>query len=79
VYNIYPSTSCNISGLLNATPIHICQNLKRIYVHEDRYEAFKAALVKHVDSYNLRNGAKAGITHVPLQNTMQYNRVRPFL
>ncbi|KAL3440366.1 Aldehyde/histidinol dehydrogenase [Aspergillus insuetus] len=56
----------------------ICLNLKRIYVHEDIYEAFKAALVKHVESYKFGNGAETGITHGPLQNEMQYNRVKTF-
>ncbi|KAL3482622.1 aldehyde dehydrogenase family-domain-containing protein [Aspergillus germanicus] len=56
----------------------ICLNLKRIYVHEDIYDAFKAALVKHVESYTLGNGAETGITHGPLQNEMQYNRVKTF-
>ncbi|KAL3460195.1 Aldehyde/histidinol dehydrogenase [Aspergillus heterothallicus] len=56
----------------------ICLNLKRIYVHEDIYEPFKAALVKHVESYKLGNGAEDGVTHGPLQNEMQYNRVKTF-
>ncbi|POS78360.1 aldehyde dehydrogenase (NAD+) [Diaporthe helianthi] len=56
----------------------VCLNLKRIYVHESIYEEFKAALVKHAGSFTLGDGSTPGVTHGPLQNSMQYNRVKTF-
>ncbi|KAL1966038.1 hypothetical protein VTN77DRAFT_4978 [Rasamsonia byssochlamydoides] len=56
----------------------ICLNLKRIYVHESIYEEFKECLVKHVKSYTLGDGSQPGISHGPLQNSMQYDRVKTF-
>lgn len=56
----------------------VCLNLKRIYVHESIYEEFKKALVKNASSFTLGEGKTQGITHGPLQNRMQYNRVKTF-
>lgn len=56
----------------------VCLNLKRIYVHESIYEEFKRALVQHAASFTLGEGKTQGITHGPLQNRMQYNRVKTF-
>ncbi|RMJ08843.1 hypothetical protein BHE90_000643 [Fusarium euwallaceae] len=56
----------------------ICLNLKRIYVHESIYDEFRDAMVKHVKAYALGDGSKQGISHGPLQNSMQYNRVKTF-
>ncbi|KAL1983182.1 hypothetical protein VTN96DRAFT_432 [Rasamsonia emersonii] len=56
----------------------ICLNLKRLYVHESIYEPFKAALVKHVQSYTLGDGSQPGISHGPVQNSMQFERVKTF-
>ncbi|KAJ5778278.1 hypothetical protein N7520_001524 [Penicillium odoratum] len=56
----------------------ICLNLKRIYVHSSIFEQFKDALVRQVKSYTLGDGSKDGISHGPLQNSMQYARVKTF-
>ncbi|TID07524.1 putative aldehyde dehydrogenase FUS7 [Colletotrichum higginsianum] len=56
----------------------ICLNLKRIYVHEAIFDQFKESLVKHVKGYNLGDGSQQGVTHGPLQNSMQYERVKTF-
>ncbi|KAH7133798.1 Aldehyde/histidinol dehydrogenase [Dactylonectria macrodidyma] len=56
----------------------ICLNIKRIYVHESIYEQFRDALVKHVKQYTLGDGSQEGISHGPLQNSMQYERVKTF-
>lgn len=56
----------------------VCLNLKRIYVHESIYEQFRDAMVKHIKAYTLGNGAEAGVSHGPLQNLMQYERVKTF-
>lgn len=56
----------------------ICLNVKRIYVHESIFEQFKTELVKHVRAFKLGEGFKSGISHGPLQNSMQYERVKTF-
>ncbi|KAL3454345.1 Aldehyde/histidinol dehydrogenase [Aspergillus insuetus] len=57
----------------------ICLNLKQIYVHSSIFEKFRDALVRQVESYTVGDGYKAGISHGPLQNDMQYSRVKTFL
>ncbi|KAJ5873849.1 uncharacterized protein N7529_002279 [Penicillium soppii] len=56
----------------------ICLNLKRIYVHSSIYERFRDALVRQVNGYTIGDGSQPGISHGPLQNTMQYSRVKTF-
>jgi acyl-CoA reductase-like NAD-dependent aldehyde dehydrogenase len=56
----------------------ICLNLKRIYVHEKIFDEFSQALVEHVKAYRVGDGAREGVTHGPLQNQMQYKRVKTF-
>ncbi|OQE18948.1 hypothetical protein PENFLA_c020G06533 [Penicillium flavigenum] len=56
----------------------ICLNLKRIYVHSSIFDEFRDALVRQVKSYTVGDGSKTGISHGPLQNDMQYSRVKTF-
>ncbi|KAH6953358.1 aldehyde dehydrogenase domain-containing protein [Fusarium avenaceum] len=56
----------------------ICLNVKRVYVHESIYEKFRDAVVKHVKSYQIGDGSKDSTSHGPIQNQMQYNRVKTF-
>lgn len=52
--------------------------MKRIYVQESIYERFRDAIVRHVQSFTVGDGAKYGTTHGPVQNEMQYYRVKSF-
>lgn len=56
----------------------VCLCLKRIYIHESIYEKFRDALVRHVKTLKVGDGSKNGVTHGPLQNAMQYERVKGF-
>ncbi|KAI9167751.1 aldehyde dehydrogenase [Paramyrothecium foliicola] len=56
----------------------ICLNLKRIFVHESIYAQFREALVRQVNAFTLGDGAKEGVTHGPLQNAAQFERVKTF-
>ncbi|CAH0058606.1 unnamed protein product [Clonostachys solani] len=56
----------------------ICLNIKRIYVHESIFDEFRDAVVKHVKTYVVGDGADPKTTHGPLQNAMQYERVKTF-
>jgi len=50
--------------------------MKRIYVHASIYDAFLAALVEQVKLFKVGEGSQAGVTHGPLQNAMQYEKVK---
>ncbi|GKU22160.1 unnamed protein product [Fusarium langsethiae] len=67
-----------VSALAFLNSGQICLNVKRIYVHESIYEKFRDAVVKHVKNYKLGDGSNEGTSHGPVQNEMQYNRVKTF-
>ncbi|KAM0542957.1 hypothetical protein ACHAPJ_012563 [Fusarium lateritium] len=56
----------------------ICLNLKRIFVHESIYPQFKEAIVNQVKGFTLGDGSKQGVTHGPLQNVAQFERLKSF-
>ena len=56
----------------------MCIAVKRIYVHESIYDKFKAAMVKAVKNYTIGDGLQQTTTHGPVQNSMQYERVKTF-
>lgn len=56
----------------------ICLAIKRIYVHESIYDKFLAACVEHTKTLVLGNGADDGTFLGPVQNAMQYERVKSF-
>lgn len=64
--------------LINNPRGQICLNLKRIYVHESIFPQFKTALIKSVQGYTLGDGSDKSTSHGPLQNAMQYDRVKTF-
>ncbi|KAH6707919.1 Aldehyde/histidinol dehydrogenase [Leptodontidium sp. MPI-SDFR-AT-0119] len=55
-----------------------CLCVKRIYVHESIYGKFREALVQHVKTLKTGDGTLEGVSHGPLQNAMQYERVKGF-
>jgi len=57
----------------------ICSVTKRLYIHEDIYEAVRDGLHSIADSISIGNGLEAGVTLGPLQNLKQYNRVRELI
>ncbi|CAG9992943.1 unnamed protein product [Clonostachys byssicola] len=56
----------------------VCLNLKRIYVHNSIYTQFRDAVVSAVKAFVIGNGSKEGVSHGPLQNSLQYSRVKTF-
>lgn len=65
------------AAFLNAG--QICMAIKRLYVHESRYEAMKAALIQLAKEVNLGEGFEPDVTMGPVQNKMQYERVLELL
>jgi acyl-CoA reductase-like NAD-dependent aldehyde dehydrogenase len=56
----------------------ICFCLKRIYIHASVYSAFRTAFVKHVNALHTGDGFDPRTFCGPLQNSMQFNRVKSF-
>jgi acyl-CoA reductase-like NAD-dependent aldehyde dehydrogenase len=54
----------------------VCIAAKRVYIHEDIYEAFSRALVNYARTVKMGNGAEEGIRLGPLQNRLQFQRVQ---
>lgn len=57
----------------------ICIAVKRIYVHQDIYEAFKASFIKHVSQLKVGDGFADGTFMGPVQNQLQFERVKVHL
>lgn len=57
----------------------VCIATKRMYVHEDVYEQVKAALVAIAGSVRVGNGADAETKLGPLNNRLQFERVKDLL
>ncbi|WP_434106107.1 aldehyde dehydrogenase family protein [Paraburkholderia caffeinilytica] len=54
----------------------VCIAAKRMYVHADIYEPFKAALVAYAKTIRMGDGAERGVQLGPVQNAAQYGRLR---
>ena len=57
----------------------VCLAIKRVYAHESHYDALCAELTKLADATIVDDGLKQGSQIGPLQNKMQYEKVKGFL
>jgi len=57
----------------------VCMAVKRVYAHEKIYDALCAALAEEANKVKLGDGMDADTQLGPLQNRMQYDKVRDFL
>ncbi|MEQ8558225.1 MAG: aldehyde dehydrogenase family protein [Henriciella sp.] len=57
----------------------ICVATKRLYVHEDVYDALRDRLAAIAQAVKVGNGAEQGTVLGPIQNQRQYNRVMDLL
>ena len=57
----------------------VCLAIKRAYVHESIYDDMVTRLAELADSAVVDNGLQQGATIGPLQNKMQYEKVKGFL
>jgi len=55
-----------------------CNAAKRIYIHEDVYDAVRDALVDYARTVKVGNGADAGTELGPIQNAQQYEKIQEF-
>jgi acyl-CoA reductase-like NAD-dependent aldehyde dehydrogenase len=67
------------SGVLKAAFMNsgqVCAAIKRVYIHESKFDEFCEEITKLAQtSYKLGNGFEEGVTHGPLNNKMQYDRI----
>lgn len=56
----------------------ICLAIKRIYVHEDIYEPFLKKMVEFTKTIKVGDGLQEGNFLGPIQNSMQYEKVKGF-
>ncbi|KAH3431399.1 hypothetical protein KXV60_002515 [Aspergillus fumigatus] len=57
----------------------VCMMIKRLYVHESIYEAFRDKLAAHVKTLPVGNGVQPDVFLGPVQTEMQYNKARDLL
>ena len=57
----------------------VCLAVKRVYAHEDVYEALCAEMAELAKDAVVDDGLKQGTTMGPLQNKMQFEKVKTFL
>lgn len=58
--------------------VQICLAPKRIYIHCSIYPEMREALVKCTQELKMGDGALPGITLGPVQNLMQYDKVKQY-
>ncbi|KAF9772797.1 hypothetical protein IL306_009482 [Fusarium sp. DS 682] len=66
-----------VAAFMNAG--QICIAVKRIYVHQDIYDTFKACFIKHVSQLKVGDGFTDGTFMGPVQNKLQFERVKVHL
>ncbi|KAJ5110848.1 putative aldehyde dehydrogenase [Penicillium argentinense] len=57
----------------------VCMMIKRVYVHESIYGAFRDRLAAHVKTLLVGNGVQPDVFFGPVQNEMQYNKALDLL
>lgn len=63
-------------AFLNSGQICLC--VKRIYIHSSIYSEFRDAMVAYTKTLQVGDGTKDGVFLGPVQNSMQYERVKGF-
>jgi acyl-CoA reductase-like NAD-dependent aldehyde dehydrogenase len=73
------ATAPKIAQLALLNSGQICIAIKRIYVHASIFDEFLAAVVEATKNLNLGDGFSEGVFIGPIQNKMQYERVKGFI
>ena len=72
------ATAPKVASLAFMNSGQICLALKRIYVHEDIYDQFRDAAVQFTKSLKSGEGNEEGVFLGPVQNKMQFDKVKTF-
>jgi acyl-CoA reductase-like NAD-dependent aldehyde dehydrogenase len=73
------ATAPKIAQLALLNSGQICVAIKRVYIHASIYDEFLAAMVEAVKGLAIGDGFKDGVFMGPIQNKMQFDRVKGFL
>jgi len=57
----------------------VCVAIKRLYIHSDIYDAVAHELVEFAKTVSMGDGSRQGTDLGPVQNKMQYEKVKGFL
>ncbi|KAI1915395.1 hypothetical protein LOZ61_001588 [Ophidiomyces ophidiicola] len=57
----------------------VCVAVKRLFVHESIYENFRDAIVRATQAFKVGDGNEPGVVLGPIQNSMQFERVKGFI
>ncbi|KAI6712257.1 aldehyde dehydrogenase [Diplocarpon mali] len=74
-----PSTAAKVAAMAFMNSGQVCVALKRIYIHDSIYPAFRDAMVAYTQTLKVGPGFEDGVAIGPVQNAMQYERVKGFL
>jgi acyl-CoA reductase-like NAD-dependent aldehyde dehydrogenase len=72
------ATAPKIAQLALMNSGQICIAIKRIYIHASIFDEFLAAMVEAVKTFTVGDGFKEGVFLGPIQNKMQFERVKGF-
>lgn len=72
------SVAAKIATLAFLNSGQICLAIKRIYVHEDIHDKFRDAMVAFTKTLKVGEGNEEGVFLGPIQNSMQYEKVKTF-
>lgn len=70
------SVAPQVAALAFLNSGQICIAIKRIYVHEDIYDKFREGVIAYAKSLVVGDGAQEKTTIGPVQNSMQYGKVK---
>merc|ERR1712000_297193 len=72
------SVAAKIATLAFLNSGQICLAIKRIYVHESIHDKFRDAMVAFTKTLKVGEGNEEGVFLGPIQNSMQYEKVKTF-
>ena len=74
-----PATAEKVFWVAFRNSGQFCIAAKRVYVHEEIYDAFSQALVSYARTVKVGNGAEEGTKLGPIQNRMQFAKVNDLI
>ncbi|KAL4941544.1 hypothetical protein BDV06DRAFT_212549 [Aspergillus oleicola] len=73
------ATAAKIASMGFFNSGQICVAIKRVYVHEEIYDKFLTAAVAFAKTISVGPGTTEGVYMGPIQNAMQYEKVKGFI
>ncbi|KAK7418717.1 hypothetical protein QQX98_003735 [Neonectria punicea] len=74
-----PTVAAKVASLALYNSGQVCIAIKRVYVHSDIYQKFLTEVTRHVNSLKMGNGLDDGVSIGPVQNALQFDRVKDLM